>query len=304
MKIFHINIGRLLTLAFLAFGMVNVSFAADAKPGNIKVLDVKGDVSQKLTTDGAPQPLVKNTFIQQGQVIKTGKGAKALLLMSNGTTISIDQNTSFRVDKFTQTPFDSSNISYRDSKTEPSRSHTLIFITEGSIVAQVAKLLKGSTFKIGTPAGVAEVHGTLIQVTVNTTAGGSVSVTVNLPQGLSDFAATNGQQVTLSNGQTITVSSNPVTGTMTISNVSPLAAQTMQQILSLAEQVASAIPATATFEGVPAGAPEQLGAALPPPDQSGTTPGSDQSAGPVGGTGGNGTTIILPPIGTLYSDQN
>ena len=301
MKIFHMHIGRLLTLAFLAFGMVHVSFAADAKPGNIKVLDVTGDVSQKLTTDGAPQPLVKNSFIQQGQLIKTGKGAKALLLLSNGTTISVDQNTSFRVDTFTQTPFDSSNISYRDSKAEPSRSHTTIFIAEGSIVAQVAKLMKGSTFKIGTPAGVASVHGTLIQVTVNTTAGGSVSVTVNLPQGLSDFAATNGQQITLSNGQTVTVSSNPITGTMTIGGVSPLAAQTMQQIQSLAQQVAAAIPATAAFEGVPEGAPEQLGATAPP-EQAGTTSSSDQSAGV--GSSGNGSPPTPPPVGTLYSDQN
>ena len=96
-----------------------------------------------------------------------------------------------------------------------------------------------------------QAHSTLIQVTVNTTAGGSVSVTVNLPQGLSDFAATYWRQVTLSNGQTVTVTSNPVTGTMTISGVSPLSAQTMQQIQSLAQQVAAAIPAIQAFEGVP-----------------------------------------------------
>ena len=96
-----------------------------------------------------------------------------------------------------------------------------------------------------------QAHSTLIQVTINTTAGGSVSVTLNLPQGLSDFAATNGQQITLTNGQTVTVTSNPLTGTMTISGVSPLNAQTLRQIQALAEQVAAAIPATQAFEGVP-----------------------------------------------------
>ena len=73
---------------------------------------------------------------------------------------------------------------------------------------------------------------------------------MNLPQGLSDFAATNGQQVTLNNGQTITVTSNPGTGTMTISGVSPLNAQTIQQIQSLAQQVAAQIPAVQAFENV------------------------------------------------------
>jgi len=95
-----------------------------------------------------------------------------------------------------------------------------------------------------------QAHSTLIQVTVKTTAGGSVSVSINLPQGLSDFAATNGQQVTLNNGQTITVTSNPGTGTMTISGVSPLNAQTIQQIQSLAQQVAAQIPAVQAFENV------------------------------------------------------
>ena len=100
-------------------------------------------------------------------------------------------------------------------------------------------------FVLATPAS-----GALIQVTVNTTAGGSVSVTVNLPQGLSDFAATNGQQVTLSNGQTVIVTSDPVIGAMSISGVSPLSAQTLKQIHALAEQVVAAIPAIQAFEGV------------------------------------------------------
>ena len=73
---------------------------------------------------------------------------------------------------------------------------------------------------------------------------------MNLPQGLSDFATTNGRQVTLSNGLTITVTSNPIIGSMTLSGVPPLSAQTIQQIQSLAEQVAAAIPAQQAFESL------------------------------------------------------
>ncbi|MEI6168417.1 MAG: FecR family protein [bacterium] len=307
-----LGITRLLALAFLVCVMVQVSFAGNERPGNIRVLDVSGDVSFSPTTGGAPQPLGKGVFVHQGQIIKTGKGAKALLLMSNGTQLSVDQNTTFHVVKFLQTPFDSSKVSFRDLKAEPSTSQTRISVTQGSIIADVAKLAKGSTFKIGTPAGDASIHGTLIQVTVNTTAGGSVSVTINLPQGLSDFAATNGQQVTLANGQTVTVSANPVTGTLLISGVSPLNAQTIQQIQALTEQVAAQIPAQQAFEGVSGTAPEQLGTGEPQqgPDSAGAL-GGDQGAGDVGTAPGGGynnpaapsSASVPPPVAQLYKPQ-
>jgi len=283
-----LDISRLLALAFLVCAIGQVSFAGNEKPGNIRVLDVTGNVSLTLTPNSAPQPLVKGLFVQQGQVIKTGKGAKALLLMSNGTRISVDQNTSFHVNQFLQTPFDASNTSFRDLKAEPSTSQTRISVTEGSIIAEVAKLAKGSTFKIGTPTGDVAIHGTLIQVTVNTTAGGSLHVFVNLPEGLADFAAANGHQVTLSNGETITVTSNPNTGTMTLSGVSPLSAQSVRQIQNLAAEVAAAIPAYHAFARLSA-------------DVVGGVPGQPGSAGIVG-SGANGARGA-PPVGRLYLPQ-
>ncbi|MEI8313077.1 MAG: FecR domain-containing protein, partial [Verrucomicrobiota bacterium] len=246
----------LVSIAVLALllGGTSAIFAQEGKaiPGNVRVLKVKGTVT--LTVSGKEaEPLKEGIFIQQDELVKTGADSQAWLLFSNGTTVTVQPNSKFSVDKFLQTPFDSTEVDYKKikaehSKSEPSISQTKISVNEGSIIADVAKLNKGSSFKIGTPIGVAGIRGTLIQVTVNTTAGGSVSVTINLPQGLSDFAATNGQQVTLSNGQTVTVNSDPVTGTMTISGVSPLNAQTIQQIQQLAEQVAAQIPAQAVFE--------------------------------------------------------
>lgn len=287
MKTFFIGI-----LSFLMIGLIGTTqlFAAEGVEGNIRVLKVKGTVM--FTDSGKPaEPLKEGIFIHHNDSIKTGPDSQAWLLFSNGTTVTVQPNSSFSVDKFLQTPFDSTDVDYKKIKNEPSVSQTKISVNEGSIVADVAKLNKGSTFKIGTPLGVAGIRGTLIQVTVNTTAGGSISVMINLPQGLSDFAATNGQQVTLANGQTVTVSSDPNVGTMTISGVSPLSAQTIQQIQQLAEQVAAAIPAQGAFEGVTDTAPEQLGTGELT-DQNGVTTG-DQGTGdvgtatPGGGTGGS-----------------
>ena len=265
--------------------------------GNVRVLKVEGTVT--ITVPGKPaEPLKEGTFIQQDHVVKTESGSQAWLLFSNGTTVTVRPNSIFSVDKFLQVPFDSNKVDYKKVKAEPSVSQTKISVKEGTIIADVAKLQKGSTFKIGTPLGVAGIRGTLIQVTVNTTAGGSVSVTINLPQGLSDFAVTNGQQITLSNGQTVTVTSNPTTGTMTISGVNPLNAQTIQQIQQLAEQVAAQIPEQRAFEGVNGSAPEQLGTGEPQ-QQGNTGFGGDQGTGnagsaPSGGGGGGGGGGSVP----------
>lgn len=285
MKTFFIG-----TLSFVALSLIGTSqlFAAEGAEGNVRVLKVKGTVT--IVDSGKPaEPLKEGVFIHQNDLIKTGADSQTWLLFSNGTTVTVQPNSSFSVDKFLQTPFDSTQSDYTKIKNEPSISQTQISVNEGSIVADVRKLNKGSTFKIGTPIGVAGIRGTLIQVTVNTTAGGQVSVTVNLPEGLADFAATNGRQITLANGQTITVSSDPVTGTMTLGNVSPLDAQTIQQIQALAEEVTAAIPAEGAFEGVDDNAPEQLGTGendgLLTGDQ-GT--GDVGTANPGGGSGGGG----------------
>lgn len=275
----------LVVMAFFLSGPI-LSYGAESRKGNIRVVKVKGTPTVTNPEDKSTADLKEGTFIQQGYSINTGKGDEAMLLFSNGTTVTVQPNSNFSIDQFLQTPFDSDKVDYKDLKGEPSVSKTKISVSEGSILADVAKLSKGSTFNIGTPIGVAGIRGTLIQVTVSTTAGGQISVMVNLPQGLADFATTNGQQVTLSNGQTITVSSDPVTGTMTLGNVSPLSAQTIQQIQALAEQVAAAIPAEHTFEGVNEGSPEIIvGDNV---DNAGGF-GGDTGAGDVGtATGGSG----------------
>lgn len=296
-----------LAVLTLLMGGISSTYALEGgKEGNVRVVKVKGAVT--VTVSGQPtEALKEGTFIQQNHVVKTGKDSQAWLLFSNGTTLTVQPNSTFSVDKFLQTPFDSSKTDYKTIKAEPSVSQTKINVKEGSIIADVAKLNKGSSFLVGTPVGVAGIRGTLIQVTVTTTAGGSVSVTVNLPEGLADFAQTNGQQVTLSDGQTVTVTSDPVTGTISISGVSPLDAQTIQQIQALAEEVAAAIPAQSAFEGVADGAPEITGEGTVG-DQGADAAGGfggDQGTGNVGtapgggsGGGGGGTSATPTPTPT------
>ena len=275
---------------------------AQAIEGNVRILKVKGTAT--VSVEGKPDEAMKEGgFIQDKQVVKTGKDSQAWLLFSNGTTVTVQPNSVFSVEKFLQIPFDSKKVDYSKIKAEPSISQTKISDNEGSIIADVTKLRVGSTFKIGTPVGVAGIRGTLISVIVNTTAGGTTSVTIDMPHGLSDFAVVDGRQLTLSDGQTVTVVVNPANNTVTLGNVSPLSAQTSQAIQALAQQVAATVPTHAAYEGVPESAPEIIGAKVLPTDAAGGF-GGDTGTGNVGtaplgggggGGGGGGTPTPNPP---------
>ncbi|MBE2205344.1 MAG: FecR domain-containing protein, partial [Chthoniobacterales bacterium] len=269
----------LLALAFL-LGGTNRGLAElqGGKEGNARVLKVQGSVTVSAPKKPS-EALKEGGFVQQNYVIKTGADSKAWLLFSNGATITIQPNTTFAIDTFLQTPFDSNKTDFKNIKEEPSISQTKLSVNEGSVVADVAKLNKGSTFGIGTPLGVAGIRGTLIQVTVTNMAGGRVTVTVNLPHGLTDVEALNGQEITLTDGQKVTLSRGP-NGTLEVDGVRTLDAQTIQQIQSLIEQIADSIPDQKVFEGVYDGAPEIPGGDETQDGASGF--GGDQGTGNVG----------------------
>jgi hypothetical protein len=251
------------------------AFAAEGKPGNVRVLKVAGDVTCTTKSTSEVQPLKEGAFIQQDQVIKTGQGAQAILLFSNGTTITVEPNSAFSIDKFLQAPFASNDSDYQKLKNEPSISQTKVNVSEGSIVADVAKLNKGSKFDIATPVGVAGIRGTIIRVTVNRPGGGApVSVTVDLPEGNVEFAVADGRTLTLADGTTVKIElagTNPDIGPVT-----PMTPQQKQEIQALVDAALATLPPANSFEGVPDGSPEQF------------TGGNEDQAGGFGGVQGTG----------------
>jgi len=310
----NFTLTALLALAFLVYG-TSQSYSAEAAPkvaakvaakapekpaaGNIRVLKITGDVTRSLDATKQPSALKEGSFIQQDEVITTGKNSKALLLMSNGTTLTVDQNSSFHVDKFLQTPFDSSNVDYKTLKAEPSTSQTKLDVKTGSVIADVCKLSKGSTFDILTPVGVAGIRGTIIKVTVTRPGGGGpVTVSIDMPRGKAEFKGIDGKTVTLSDGTTITVQVQADGTSATPAATTPMPKEQMQEIQALVKEAMAIVPEQGAFEGAPAGAPEQ-GDQPPSNGENADTAGGlggDQGAGDVGtapttgGSGGGGSS--------------
>ena len=90
-----------------------------------------------------------------------------VLLFDNGTTLNIKPESEFAVQKFAQDPFDANGVDYQTLKSEPSSYVTRLNVPEGTIVLDIAKLKKESSFQIATPVGSAGIRGTLLGITSN-----------------------------------------------------------------------------------------------------------------------------------------
>lgn len=79
--------------------------------------------------------------------------------------MNIKPESEFAVEKFAQDPFEANGVDHQTLKSEPSSSVTRLNVPEGTIVLDIAKLKKDSSFQIATPVGSADICGTSLGVT-------------------------------------------------------------------------------------------------------------------------------------------
>jgi len=255
--------------------------AAPTEPGTIRVLKVQGSVALVRESDNTRSDLAEGALIGQGQRIETGAKSSAILLFSNGTTITVEQSSNLSVDAFLQDPFDAENVDFSKIKREPTNSITKIRVGEGSIVGNVAKVNKGSSFDVTTPVGVAGIRGTIFRIAISRS-GQNFVLNISLPEGSVVFDSNNGQSLTLQDGTAVTISApennlgSPVT--------QPVQALPPAEAAAILSQVAEALGVVV---------PQPFG---PSPQATGT-----QQENQTENTGNQGTSNAgqqLPPSGT------
>jgi hypothetical protein len=145
----------------------SVLFANSAlgQKGSVIVIQTKGLV-EAISPNGAKlkEPVVRGSVLPEGYSIKTNLFSESVLLLSNGTTATIQENSVFKLIEFTQKPFDAQNQSFGQLENEPSTSQVSIEMEIGSLVVQTKKLNKTSSFSIRTPTGTAGIRGTQFQL--------------------------------------------------------------------------------------------------------------------------------------------
>lgn len=155
MKILKITI---LKSALFLFAALTAHTAQAAELASAKVIEVIGSVS-KYSADGQLSPLLVGQILKEGDSVSASTLSTAKLIFSNGSELTVEENTSVEIKKLEQAAF-SGNRSYEQLQADPSRSQTLLSLNYGKLSGHVKKLQANSTFEVETPLGTAAIRGT------------------------------------------------------------------------------------------------------------------------------------------------
>ena len=165
---------------------MSVATANAAQLASAKVLSVSGTVTS-YTEGGAETPLQAGAILTQGASICTKPSSQAELVFSNGSELTVMENSRLTLAELSQEAFGGTK-SYEQLQADPSRSQTLLKLNYGKTSGHVKKLSDGSQFLVESPLGTAAIRGTNFTIALNfnpTT--GLYSIQVSNHDGLVDL---------------------------------------------------------------------------------------------------------------------
>ena len=189
--------------------MAGIGWGQEDKGGSGAFILVSFDGEIKfLDSQDQAKPMVGvGSIIPKSYAIETGADGQLVGLLSNGTLLTLTENTRMRVSNFKQEPFEDDGRKLSDLPGEPSQSEVMLDLDFGSLVVKTKKLNKGSSFDINSPVGVAGIRGTEFQMASNPGQGVQLDVTESTvaftPPG-------GGQAIPVSQGGGLSVSASGV----------------------------------------------------------------------------------------------
>lgn len=253
----------LLLLCGLVFLLLS-AVAASAELASAKVIAITGTVT-KYNSSGQTR-IAAGAILKEGDSLTTGPLGSAKLIFSNGSELTVKENSSFEISKLQQEAFNSSN-SYEQLQADPSRSQTLLELNYGELEGHVKKLRSDSKFHIQTPLGTAGIRGTRWSVTlIYNAVRGEFTLTVNNFDGLVDIMSRYAGGVTFTSDKTATKSVNPT--------ISEVATEQLPQDHTISLTIAKGDPGfqaivNAIKPFIPASAPQPVVTPAPHPGASG-----------------------------------
>ena len=120
-------------------------------------------------------------------------GSKVFLVFSNGSEITLFQNSSLSIVDLEQEPYTSKRV-YNELEADPSKSQTLLELDYGQLDGHVKKLSNTSSFNIETPLGTAAIRGTRFSISLLFT-GNKLILSVSNFDGLVDILTKSSSKV-------------------------------------------------------------------------------------------------------------
>ena len=139
-----------------------------AELATAKVLSVSGTVMKSegsaFIKIGGRESVVKaGDILREGDRLNSSKGSKAFIVFSNGSEITLYENSSLSIITIEQEPYTSKRV-YNELEADPSKSKTLLELDYGQLDGHVKKLTKESSFNIKTALGTAAIRGTKFRI--------------------------------------------------------------------------------------------------------------------------------------------
>ena len=145
-------------LQLITFLLLSHVTAHAIELASAKVLHVKGLVTY--TSLGQEEKaLTTGTILFEGHSISTSNDSTAYLLFSNGSELTVKENSNLIISEFQQAPFDASS-SDDYPKRDLSKSSVVLNLSFGSVEGHVRGLNSVSKFEVETILGTASILGT------------------------------------------------------------------------------------------------------------------------------------------------
>jgi len=192
---------KTLRIPFTLFCLLAISALSThaAELATAKVLSVSGTVIKteggggSFKVGGRESPLKAGDILREGDRIHSTEGSKVFLVFSNGSEITLFQNSSLSIVDLEQEPYTSKRV-YNELEADPSKSQTLLELDYGQLDGHVKKLSSASSFNIETPLGTAAIRGTRFSISLLFT-GNKLVLSVSNFDGLVDILTKSSSKV-------------------------------------------------------------------------------------------------------------
>ena len=161
---------KTLRIPFTLFCLLVISapYSHAAELATAKVLSVSGLVMKTegaalIKIGGRESPIKAGDILREGDRLNSTEGSKAFIVFSNGSEITLYQNSSMSIIALEQEPYTSQRV-YNELVADPSKSQTLLELDYGILDGHVKKLTKESSFDIKTALGTAAIRGTRFRI--------------------------------------------------------------------------------------------------------------------------------------------
>ena len=183
---------KTLRIPFTLFCLLAISAlsAHAAELATAKVLSISGTVVKTeggglIKIGGRESTLKVGDILREGDRINTTDGSKVFLVFSNGSEVTLYQNSSLSIVELEQEPYTSKRV-YNELVADPSKSQTLLELDYGQLDGHVKKLSNTSSFNINTPLGTAAIRGTRFSISLGFS-GGKFILSISNFDGLVDL---------------------------------------------------------------------------------------------------------------------